>query len=241
MLSLSSGVLGRAARTTWAVLSAFILGSIVIGLSVLPAALFWAWHLTWPVSVTWVRIVLLSMAAIPVYMIFACALMFLSALAMRLVGWRTPPDAEMVIRDKGWPLFDWLRYTTITYIVRVLAGTFFQATPVWRLYLRMNGARIGRGVFVNTLAIMDHNLLEFGDHTVIGSGVHLSGHTVEHGVVKTGKLRIGRNVTIGTQSVIGLGARIGDGCQIGALSLVPKHAQLEPGGVYGGIPVDRLN
>jgi acetyltransferase-like isoleucine patch superfamily enzyme len=96
---------------------------------------------------------------------------------------------------------------------------------------------VGRRVYVNTLAISDHNLLEFGDDVVVGADVHISGHTVEHGVVKTGPVRLGDNVTIGLSSVIDIDVTIGDGVQIGALSLVPKHTALEPGGVYAGIPV----
>ena len=35
--------------------------------------------------------------------------------------------------------------------------------------------------------------------------------------------------------------RIGDGCQIGALTLVPKHARLDPNSVYVGIPARKLS
>ncbi len=37
------------------------------------------------------------------------------------------------------------------------------------LATRVTGARIGRRVYVNTLFISDHNLLEFGDDVVIGA------------------------------------------------------------------------
>jgi acetyltransferase-like isoleucine patch superfamily enzyme len=95
-------------------------------------------------------------------------------------------------------------------------------------------------VFVNSLFVSDHNLLEFGDDVVIGSEVHLSGHTVEAGVVKTGRVRLGHGVTIGLGSVIDIGATVGDHSQVGALSFVPKHTTLEPGGIYAGVPVRRL-
>jgi len=215
--------------------------SLVIGLSVLPAALFWTWHQTWPVPFFWLRLVVHGMALAPAYLLFACSLMTLSAVTTRAVGWRTPQDATLRVNDLDWPLLDWLRYVIVTQLVRVLAGTLFRGTPIWTLYLRWNGARIGRGVYVNTLSIMDHNLLAVGDDTIIGSDVHLSGHTVEQGVVKTATLRIGQRVTIGSQSVIGIGAEIGDDSEIGALSFVPKYARLAPGGVYVGIPVQRLD
>ena len=61
---------------------------------------------------------------------------------------------------------------------------------MWTLYMRWNGARIGRGVHINSLSISDHNMLEFGDGVVIGENVHLSGHTVEGGMVKTGPVKL---------------------------------------------------
>jgi acetyltransferase-like isoleucine patch superfamily enzyme len=227
----------RVLRVGWALGSAFIVESIVFGLAVLPAVLFWEWHLGWSFPGPWLRIVILSMAFIPAYLLFALALMCLSALSSRLLGWRTPPAAEMRIADFDWPLLDWGRYMIATHLVRVFAGAPFRTTPLWTLYMRLNGARIGRGTFVNSLSITDHNLLEIGDGAVIGSDVHMSGHTVERGVVKTAGVRVGRNVTIGVESVIAIGVEIGDGAQVGALSYVPKFARLEPGHTYVGIPV----
>jgi acetyltransferase-like isoleucine patch superfamily enzyme len=103
----------------------------------------------------------------------------------------------------------------------------------------MNGARIGRGVYVNTLSITDHNLLELGDGVVVGENVHVSGHTVEGGIVKTGRVVVGPCVTVGIGSIIGIDVDIGRGCQIGSLSLVPKHTRLEAHSVYLGIPAKR--
>ena len=38
-------------------------------------------------------------------------------------------------------------------------------------------------------------------------------------------------MTIGLSSVVNIGVDAGDDCQVGALSLVPKHLRLESGGV----------
>ena len=89
------------------------------------------------------------------------------------------------------------------------AGLLFRGSPIWTAYLRLNGACIGRRVYVNTLFVSDYNLLEFGDDVVIGAEVHISGHTVEGGMVKTGRVRLGNNVTIGLGSVIEIGVDIG--------------------------------
>ena len=91
-------------------------------------------------------------------------------------------------------------------------------------------------MYVNSLAVADYNLLDFGDDVVIGDGVHLSGHTIEGGVLKTARVRLGRRVTIGVGSIVGIGVDAGEGCQVGALSLVPKYTQLDAGTTYVGIP-----
>jgi acetyltransferase-like isoleucine patch superfamily enzyme len=231
----------RIGRAAWAVSTLLIVEGIVVGLAITPAALLTSWAFSWTIAPGWLRLVVRSTMLAPAYVAFAFTLIVLSPLATRLVRWRTPRDAEMPIGELGWPLLRWVRYLAASHVVRTCAGTLFRATPVWTWYHRLNGARMGHGVYVNSLAVMDDNLLEFGDQVVIGAGVHLSGHTVERGMVKTGAVRVGRNVTIGVGSVIGIDVVIGSGAQIGALTVVPKHWRLEGNARYGGIPAQRLD
>jgi acetyltransferase-like isoleucine patch superfamily enzyme len=206
----------------------------------LPGALFWEVFSLSSYPFVLVRIIVLSMAFVPAYGLFAFSLMVLSALSMRWLGWRTPANATMSISALEWPLMNWVRYMVSVHIVRLFAGSVFRATPLWTFYIRLNGARLGRGVYINSLAVNDHNLLTFGDRVVIGDGVHLSGHTVEHGVVKTGGVHLGDSVTIGLGTVVGIGVEAGARCQVGALSLVPKFSHLKPDITYVGSPVREL-
>lgn len=230
----------RTLRVGWTVLSLFVVESVIFALALLPAALFWEWHLRWEPQVRWLRAPVLAIAFVPGYLVFALLLIVISPLACRVCGWRTPRDATMRISDLDWPLLGWARYLAANHAVRVFAGTVLRATPIWTVYLRLDGARVGRRVYVNSLATSDHNLLELGDGTVIGEEVHLSGHTTEDGLVKTAPVRVGRNVTIGLESIIGIGVEIGDGAKVGAQSVVPKYERLEAGGVYVGAPARRL-
>ena len=101
--------------------------------------------------------------------------------------------------------------------------------------------RVGRLVWVNSLSVMDHNLLEFGDNVVVGADVHLSGHSVERGLLKTAPVRLGAGTVIGVGSVVGVGVTTGPETQVGALSVVPKFSTLEGHASYGGVPVQRLH
>jgi acetyltransferase-like isoleucine patch superfamily enzyme len=239
--SASGGRLRKGGRIAWTVVSALAVESAIFGLAVVPAVLLWEWPLGWRIAPHGARVVLLAMWLIPAYLLFALCLMAWSALAMRLLHWRTPPHAEMRIADLEWSLLHWGRYLASAHVVRLLAGTLFRATPLWTCYHRLNGARLGRRVYINSLTVMDDNLLEFGDDVVIGDGVHLSGHTVEGGIVRTAPVRLGSGVTIGVGSVIGIGVEVGEGAQVGALSVVAKHHTLAPHAVYGGVPVRRLD
>jgi acetyltransferase-like isoleucine patch superfamily enzyme len=232
--------MARYLRLLWALASIFVVESLIFGLAAAPAVVFWQWHFSWRIAGTGMRILLLAMAFLPAYLVFAAGLILWSAGAMRLLGWRTPPRAELRLDAFEWPVLDWMRYMVSTHVVRVFVGSLFRATPAWTWYLRLNGARLGRGVYVNSLAVSDHSQLELGDGVVIGDGAHVSGHTVEGGWLKTAPVRLGNGVTIGLGAVVGIGVIAEDHVLVGALSLVPKHAVLAANCVYAGIPVHIL-
>jgi acetyltransferase-like isoleucine patch superfamily enzyme len=239
MASGSPRLSGHRRRFAWAVVTVFVFESVVIALAVLPAVAFWSWHLRWAVP-EWARVPLLALAFVPAYLLFAVGLAVYSAVGTRLLGWRTVDGLDVRLADYEWPVLDWGRYLVSIHVVRVFAGTVFRSTPVWTLYLRLDGARVGPGVWVNSLSLMDHNLLAIGAGTVIGSDVHLSAHTVEGGRLRTRRVALGRGVTIGVGSVIEIGVDVGDGAQLGALSVVPKFSRLEAGGFYAGAPARSL-
>ena len=230
---------GARMRIAWMIASFVLVQSAICAIAALPVLVFWHWLLA-VAPPGFARLVLISLAAAPSYGVFAILLMAVSAFTLRAVGWQTAPDMQMRIADFDWPVLNWARSMAALHVVRVLAGTLFRASPIWTAYLRWSGAHLGRRVYVASLALSDYNLLEFGDDVVIGADVHLSGHTVESGIVKTARVRLGREVTVGIGSVIEIGVDAGDACQIGALSLVPKGATLQPGAVYVGLPVRRV-
>jgi hypothetical protein len=228
-------------RIAWTVATVIVVQVVVCLVAALPAVALWAVWLSVIPRAGIVRLVAISILIVPSYLLFTLALMPVSALTTRVTGWRTPANVELRIADMDWPLLDWARAMVATQLVRVFSGTLFRGTPIWTWYLRLAGARVGRRVYVNSLGVSDYNLLDFGDGVVIGADVHLSGHTVEGGVVKTARVALGRNVTVGLCAIVEIGVRIGDDAQVGAMSFVPKHACLEGGHSYAGVPARRLD
>lgn len=225
---------------SWATITIFVAESVIIALAVLPAATFWSWHFAWTGMPPWLRVFVLALAFVPAYLIFAAGVMLHSAVLTRILGWRTPPNLDVRLRDFDWAVLAWARFLVTIHVVRLFAGVVFRSTPVWVWYMRLNGARIDRGVWINSLSLMDHNLLELGKGCVIGSDAHVSAHTVQRGRLMTAPVRLGKGVTVGIGSVVEIGVEAGDGAQIGALSVVPKFMRLDAATAYAGSPVHPL-
>ena len=232
--------LAKVSRMAWTATTLLLVEGIVCGISLLPVVAILTAILKLAGDNRVLQVIVVSLALMPAYVLFALCLMMVSPLALRLLGWRTPADASMRVADIDWRLLSWVRYGASIHLVRIVAGTLFRGTPVWTVHLRLAGARLGRRVYVNSLAVSDYNLLECGDDVVIGGSAHVAGHTVEHGVVKTARVRLGDRVTIGIGCVIEIGVDIGSDAQIGAMSFVPKHARLPGGATYVGVPAEPI-
>lgn len=72
------------------------------------------------------------------------------------------------------------------------------------------------------------------------TGRTLTGPTVPefYRKVQRGRITLGRHVIVGSGSVVLPGVEIAEGTTVGALSLVKSN--LEPWGIYAGVPVRRL-
>ena len=231
---------GRSLRVSWVFLSTLLAATVVFALAILPPAVIWTGVLPKISGPLYVRLPIFCLTFAPSYLLFSLGLMVYSAGMTKVLGWRAVPDGEYVISEVPRPLTNLVRGAVLHHFVRIFAGTLYRGSPFWTFYLRLAGASIGRRVYVNTLALGDCPLLEIGEGSVIGSDVHLAGHWVERGIMRTGRVRLGRGVTIGNGSVIGFNVTIEDGVQVGALTVVPKGAVLETGGVYVGAPAHRI-
>ena len=148
----------RAGRIAWAALTVVVVETVVLGAAVLPAMAFVSWQGTWA-RPAWQRLALGALGVVPLYLLVALLLMICTAGATRLLGWRTADGLEEPLMDGSWAVLTWARYLVTIHVVRVFAGPAYRSTPAWSWYLRLNGAQLGHAVWVNSLALMDHNLL----------------------------------------------------------------------------------
>jgi len=109
-----------------------------------------------------------------------------------------------------------------------------------RLYRRI-GIKIGRNVRIygTNFDIFFPELIEIGDNCTIGSFTTIVTHEFHNDHYKMGRVRIGKNVLVGSISLILAGVEIGDNAKVAAYSLVNRSV---PANVFvGGVPVKAIS
>ena len=149
------------------------------------------------------------------------------------------------LKEGSYPIFSWngLKWAFISSLYLLINFTFIDfilLTPFANILLRLLGAKLGRNVQINSKYVFDATLLEIGDNTVVGGDTIIIGHVVERGRLKLSRVKIGKNVTLGSHSTVMPGCEIGDNAIIGAGAVLLKNTKVEPRAVYYGIPAEPL-
>jgi non-ribosomal peptide synthetase-like protein len=139
-----------------------------------------------------------------------------------------------------WSLFVW-RDELINSVHEQLAGEwllrFAIGTPVMSLYLRAMGARIGSGVWCETTAVTEYDLVELGDGSAVNRGACLMTHVFHDRLLRIGPTAIGAGATLGPTSAVLPDTALGAGTRIGGHSVVLRGETLPAGTRWHGSPV----
>ena len=113
----------------------------------------------------------------------------------------------------------------------------FGGSPLYVLYLRALGARIGRGVTILSRTVpVCTDLLQIGAGTVIRKDSFFLCYRAHGGQIQTGPVTIGRDVYIGEKTVLDIGTSMGDGAQLGHTSALYSGRAVPPGERWHGSP-----
>lgn len=127
----------------------------------------------------------------------------------------------------------YLRFWTVRALLSANPMRLFTGNPLYVLYLRALGARIGKGVTILSPALpVCTDLLTVGANTVIRKDSYFLCYRVVAGRVRTGPVTLGRNVHIGEKTVLDIGTSMGDGSQLGHASAL-FEGQTVPAGLRG--------
>src|SRR5215472_14257247 len=135
----------------------------------------------------------------------------------------------------------YVRFWIVKTLVRSSpAARLFFGTPLYVLYLRALGAKIGRGVMILSRRVpVCTDLLTIGAGTVIRKEATFNGYHVQSGRIETGVVTLGRDVFVGEWSVLDINTSMGDGAQLGHASALVGSQAVPMGERWHGCPAQR--
>jgi acetyltransferase-like isoleucine patch superfamily enzyme len=103
-------------------------------------------------------------------------------------------------------------------------------------YYRLAGAKIGKGVQINTINLNDPSMVTIEDNVVVGGGCIINGHLVEKGQIILSRITLKEGSLLGARVTIQPGVTVGKGAVIGTNGLVGKYKTIPAGEVWAGLP-----
>jgi non-ribosomal peptide synthetase-like protein len=139
----------------------------------------------------------------------------------------------------GLPYF---RFWLVKLLIRANPMVLFVGSPLYVLYLRALGARIGRGVLILSKTVpVCTDLLTIGDGAVIRKEASFTCYRARGGRIETGPITLGANVAVGEHAVLDICTSMGDGAQLGHASSLRAGQSVPDGQRFAGSPGQRTD
>lgn len=144
------------------------------------------------------------------------------------------------IRPGRYPLWGltYLRFWFHGEIIGLAPLGLVTGTPLLPPYLRLLGARVGRGCHIAG-AVELPAFVSIGDGASIGYRARVQPYVVGDGWITLAPIRVGTDAYIGVNATVLAGAGIGDGAAVGDQSLVHAGQRVPDGEYWAGSPAAR--
>ncbi|MEJ2884815.1 Pls/PosA family non-ribosomal peptide synthetase [Actinomycetospora aeridis] len=173
-----------------------------------------------------------TLLAGPVFVVTVCAVV---ALGRRLVLPRTPVGIHPARSALG--LRKWVADALLAYSLAFTNSLY--ATLYTVPWLRLLGARVGRGAEVSTAAHLDPDLLTLGDDSFVADMASIGAATYADGRLLLRPTRVGDRAFVGNAALVPSGVGTGDGSLVG-VHTVPPAEGVPDGSSWLGSPAMHL-
>ncbi|MBA2950583.1 Pls/PosA family non-ribosomal peptide synthetase [Streptomyces himalayensis] len=131
----------------------------------------------------------------------------------------------------------YVRWWIVKTLIRISPMRLFTASPLYVLYLRALGAKIGRNVAIFSTHIpVCTDLLTIGDGTVVRKDSLFSCYRAHDGLIQTGPVTLGKDVVVSEQTVLDINTSMGDASQLGHASSLYAGQTVPAGERWHGSP-----
>ncbi|MFF1280470.1 Pls/PosA family non-ribosomal peptide synthetase [Streptomyces sp. NPDC058299] len=133
----------------------------------------------------------------------------------------------------------YVRFWLVKVLLHANPMVFLVGTPLYVLYLRALGARIGKGVTILSRSVpVCTDLVTIGAGTVIRKEAFFLGYRAHAGRIQTGRVTLGRDVFVGEKTVLDIDTAMGDGAQLGHTSALHRGQAVPDGESWHGSPAE---
>ncbi|WP_051810061.1 Pls/PosA family non-ribosomal peptide synthetase [Actinoplanes subtropicus] len=133
----------------------------------------------------------------------------------------------------------YLRFWFVKTLVRSNPLVLFAGSPLYNMYLRALGARIGaRAHIMSTTVPVCTDMLSIGHDAVVHRASSFTGYRAHNGQIELGPVSIGDNAFVGDRTVIDIGARVGRHAQLGHASALHAEQSIPDGERWHGSPAE---
>ncbi len=136
----------------------------------------------------------------------------------------------------------YFRFWLVKQLTRATPLAAFVGYPLYNVYLRLLGAKIGPGsVIMSRVTPVTADLLSIGAHTIIRKDTVMPGYKARAGRIYTGPISIGDNAFVGEGSVIDIDTRMGDDAQLAHASSLHEGQSIPAGERWHGSPARKAD
>src|SRR5438445_1662153 len=135
----------------------------------------------------------------------------------------------------------YVRFWFVKTLIRSNPGPYlFVGSPLYGLYLRALGAKVGPGVVILSRRIpVCTDLLTIGAGTVIRREASFLCYRAQAGRIEIGPVTLGRDVYVGEMAVLDIHTSVGDGAELGHSSALLIGQSVAAGERWNGSPAQR--
>ena len=144
-------------------------------------------------------------------------------------------------KEERFPIWSlrYFRFWVVRQYVKINPMAAFAGTPIYNMYLRLLGAKIGKNVVIMSKSgPVCTDLIEIGDNTILSRETILKGYRAEGGYIQTGPVKIGNNAFVGDSSIIEINSVMEDDTQLAQVSSLQAGQVIPKGKRYHGSPAE---
>jgi non-ribosomal peptide synthetase-like protein len=139
-----------------------------------------------------------------------------------------------------WTSFVWRNELADTFVEVLAAPGLFRfatGTPLLTMWLRTLGAKIGRGVWLETFWLPEYDLVRLGAGATVNRGCVVQTHLFHDRIMSMDEVTLGAGATLGPHGIVLPGASIGARTTVGPGSLVTRGDAVPEDSRWLGNPI----